>query len=96
MLHQLQKLTLLPCLCVCADYGEFYMGTPAKQFTGCFDTGSSDTWLPSVACWDPSCTSHDRFNPRESSTFKVGPEPSNAPPVYIHTPTLGVHSDVWV
>ena len=47
------------------------MGTPAKQFTGCFDTGSSDTWLPSVACFDPACTSHDRFNPARSSTFQV-------------------------
>ncbi|BDA44683.1 Cathepsin E-B [Coccomyxa sp. Obi] len=51
-------------------YGEFYLGTPPKQFTGCFDTGSSDTWVPSVACLDPSCQSHDRFNPLQSSTFK--------------------------
>ncbi|CAL8469579.1 g9120 [Coccomyxa elongata] len=51
-------------------YGEFYLGSPPKQFTGCFDTGSSDTWVPSVACLDPSCQSHDRFNPLQSSTFK--------------------------
>ncbi len=53
------------------DYGEFYLGSPPKQFTGCFDTGSSDTWVPSVACLDPSCQTHDRFNPLQSSTFKV-------------------------
>ncbi|EIE21459.1 acid protease [Coccomyxa subellipsoidea C-169] len=51
-------------------YGEFYLGSPPKQFTGCFDTGSSDTWVPSVACLDPSCQTHDRFNPLQSSTFK--------------------------
>ena len=61
----------LAAISLCADYGEFFLGTPAKQFTGCFDTGSSDTWLPSVMCFDPSCTSHDRFNPSDSSSFKV-------------------------
>lgn len=32
-----------------ADYGVFQLGTPGHEFTGCFDTGSSDTWctLPS-------------------------------------------------
>lgn len=62
---------MLSLLSAVADYGEFYLGSPPKQFTGCFDTGSSDTWVPSVACLDASCQTHDRFNPMQSSTFKV-------------------------
>ena len=78
--HAAQQSGLaLTALLICADYGEFLLGTPAKQFTGCFDTGSSDTWLPSVMCFDPSCTSHDRFNPSDSSSYKVRhPAPSAA------------------
>ena len=52
-------------------YGVYYVGTPARQFLACFDTGSGDTWLPSQACTRPACTDHDQYNPGLSSTETV-------------------------
>ena len=52
-------------------FGVFDIGTPAKQFTGCFDTGSADAWLPLSACTTASCQTHSTFDANESSTYQV-------------------------
>lgn len=57
---------------MCLQYfGVFNVGTPFKQFTGCFDTGSSDVWLPLATCQSPSCQTHATYAPNASSTYKV-------------------------
>ncbi|GAA5823650.1 hypothetical protein JCM11251_000711 [Rhodosporidiobolus azoricus] len=43
--------------------GTVGVGTPAKEFTMVFDTGSADTWIPG-----PSVTGYDSFNPNASSS----------------------------
>jgi len=48
-------------------FGSISVGTPAKTFTVDFDTGSSDTFLPSTSC-DSSCAGHTLWNPADSST----------------------------
>jgi cathepsin E len=52
-------------------YGTFELGSPPVKYTGCFDTGSADTWLPAGACANPSCLTHTRFEPRSSSTYQT-------------------------
>lgn len=59
------------CAGVLQYYGVFMLGTPPKQFTGCFDTGSSDTWVPSTSCVNPSCLTHNRYSSAASSTTNV-------------------------
>lgn len=52
-------------------YGVFKVGSPPVGFTGCFDTGSSDTWVPSSQCTDDACLTHTRYYSSSSSTFRV-------------------------
>lgn len=45
-------------------YGEFTVGTPAQKFTGIFDTGSSNVWVPNV-----KYKHHHQYNHNKSSTY---------------------------
>ncbi|XP_069495764.1 pepsin A-like [Ambystoma mexicanum] len=54
--------------------GTIYIGTPRQEFLVMFDTGSSNLWVPSVACNSSVCLTHHRFNPAKSSTFKSNGE----------------------
>ncbi|KAI0042304.1 acid protease [Auriscalpium vulgare] len=50
-------------------YGTISVGTPAKQFTVDFDTGSSDLFLPGSTC-GTTCSGHTLYTPSASSTAK--------------------------
>lgn len=51
--------------------GQMSVGTPPQEFTVMFDTGSSNIWIPTVACNNFECKTYKRFNPHASSTAKV-------------------------
>eukprot|EP00667_Euglena_gracilis_P006274 EG_transcript_6325 len=48
-------------------FGKMSIGTPPQTFTVIFDTGSSNTWVPSVKC--SSCKGHVRYDASKSSTY---------------------------
>ncbi|KAH9988225.1 Asp-domain-containing protein [Russula vinacea] len=48
-------------------YGPLSIGTPPKDFTVVFDTGSSDLFVPSTKC-DSTCSGHTLYDPSSSST----------------------------
>jgi len=52
-------------------YGTIAMGNPRQNFTVIFDTGSSNTWLPSVNCpmSNSACQNHRKYNSSRSSSY---------------------------
>lgn len=50
---------------------EVKVGTPGQEFLLLFDTGSSDTWIPSQNCTkSKGCLSGRRYDPTVSSTYQ--------------------------
>ncbi|KAH8374855.1 cathepsin D [Drosophila serrata] len=51
-------------------FGNISMGTPEQHFTVIFDTGSSNTWLPSTNCpkSNAACQRHRQYNSSSSSS----------------------------
>jgi len=51
-------------------YGSIAIGTPAQPFEVCFDTGSSNLWVPGPTCKSFGCSVHHKYDSTKSSTFK--------------------------
>lgn len=51
-----------------AYYGDFAIGTPAKNITMVFDTGSGNVIFPSTYCTSETCKAHNRYSMVRSST----------------------------
>jgi len=49
-------------------FGKVAVGTPAKEFTVVFDTGSSVLWVPDAQCKSEACKSHKQFSLHGSTT----------------------------
>lgn len=63
-------------------YGPIKIGTPGQDFTVIFDTGSSNLWVPSVACLEKDnnigtlpCRTHNTYNSSLSSTYVADGNP---------------------
>lgn len=50
-------------------YGTVSIGSPAKDFTVIYDTGSSNLWVPSAKCISKACKTHNTYDPTKSSSY---------------------------
>jgi cathepsin D len=50
-------------------YGPITIGTPPQNFLVCYDTGSSNLWVPSKDCRSIPCITHKQYSHRLSSTY---------------------------
>lgn len=68
------------------------VGTPEQTFLLLFDTGSADTWIPSLNCQKGNgCLSGNQFDPSKSSTYH-----STNYPLSITYGTGSAHGDYFV
>jgi len=51
-------------------YGPISLGSPPQNFQVIFDTGSSNLWVPSSACFSASCLLHTKFKAKQSTTYQ--------------------------
>lgn len=51
-------------------YGTIEIGNPPQEFSVIFDTGSSNTWVPSKKCHSLACYLHNRYDSSESETYE--------------------------
>lgn len=49
-------------------WGKISVGTPPKEFSVIFDTGSGNLILPSTKCTSLPCSSHEKYDPQNSKT----------------------------
>ena len=50
--------------------GTIAIGTPPQLFSVSFDTGSSDLFVPGIACPSDTCKGHNRYDPLASLTSR--------------------------